>query len=236
MRLKTSPFQISHIKTTFSFFQTAKFGAILLLFVLSILIVACTTNAGGNNSSIGSPPVTVTINIGQDNGSPTPPLPAYSCNAWVTDTTPGLNISSTIGVYAKFTHNVDGNPQGIGGAFGVSTVNWPDGTTPSTISATTTSDGLAVFPVSIKDRAADLFKITTITVLFTKQDVPNCQVPANAAFFTLIQATPNGSAVASPPSGQTPPAGQTPPPSPSVGPTTIPTVCPSPPHKPHQCH
>src|SRR5436305_11128473 len=131
------------LKTNNSFPLYLKCGAIFLLFLLSVLIVACGGN--GTDNSLGQPAVTVTINLGQ-NGSPTPPLPEYTCSAWVNNTSPGLN-TPVIGVYAKYIHNVNGNPEGIGQVQASATVNWYDGN-PSTISATTTSDGLAIFPVS----------------------------------------------------------------------------------------
>src|SRR6266567_4649910 len=122
-----------------------KCGAIFILFLLSVLIVACGSNA--SNTNLGQPAVTVTINLDQSNGSPTPPLPEYSCSAWTTNTSPGIN-TPTIGVYAKFVHNVNGNPEGVYPASGTATVLWPDGNTVN-VSANTTPDGLAVFPVSI---------------------------------------------------------------------------------------
>ena len=179
-----------------------KCGAIFLLFLLSILIVAC--GGSGSDTNLGQPPVTVTINLGQFDGSPTPPLPDYSCSAWVTNTTPGVNTNSTIGVYAKFVHNVAGNPEGVYPASAVATVLWPEGNV--NVSSTTTSDGLAVFAVSTANRGADLNKIILVTVNFTgPTGVPPCVVDVSrAAFFTLVIA----SAVASPSATST--AGATP--------------------------
>jgi len=208
-----------------------KTGAILTLFILSVLIVACGSNP--TNDSLGQPVVTVTINMDQSNGSPTPPLPEYTCSAWVTNTTPGLNTTSVIGVYAKFVHNVSGNPEGVSQATATATVLWPDGSV--NVSATTTPDGLAVFPVSVANRAADLNKIILVTVAFQGPAcVPPCTVSADrAAFFTLIIASPMSSVVP----GGSPTVGATstttvtvsPTPFPTVDPTPVPTHCP-PPH------
>ncbi len=187
---------LRQLKTSSSFALYVKCAAIFVLFALSVLVVACGSN--GTDTNIDNPVVTVTINLG-DNSSPTPPLPAYSCNAWVTNTTPSV-YSNTIAVYAKFTHNVDGNPEGIGGAQAQANVLWPDGNS-TAVTVQTTSDGLAVFPVSIANRSADLNKIVLVTVQFTAPNVPPCTVGADqAAFFTLIIASPTaiGSPTGSP--------------------------------------
>ena len=208
-----------------------KCGAIFLLFLLSVLIVACGSNA--SNTNLGQPAVTVTINLDQSNGSPTPPLPEYSCSAWTTNTSPGIN-TPTIGVYAKFVHNVNGNPQGVYPASGTATVLWPDGNTVN-VSANTTSDGLAVFPVSIANRAADLNRLVLVTVAFQgSAGVPPCTVSADrAAFFTLVIAM--GAIPGSPlPTGGT---AVSPTVLPTVSPTILPTVDPTPCPKPKkQCH
>ena len=181
-------------KSRFSYVLYLKCGAIFLLFLLSILIVAC---GSGTDTNLGQPPVTVTINLGHFNSSPTPPLPAYTCSAWVTNTTPGINTNSVIGVYAKFVHNVDGNPEGVYPASATATVLWPEGNV--NVTSNTTSDGLAVFAVSTANRAADLNKIILVTVSFTgPAGVPPCTVGVDqAAYFTLVLAT----AVASPTTG-----------------------------------
>ena len=204
-----------------------KCGAIFLLFLFSVLIVACGSNA--SNTNLGQPAVTVTINLDQSNGSPTPPLPAYSCSAWTTNTSPGIN-TPTIGVYAKFVHNVNGNPQGVYPASGTATVLWPDGNTVN-VSANTTSDGLAVFPVSTANRSADLNKIVLVTVAFQgPAGVPPCIVsPDRAAFFTLVIATGTISGTSSPTVGTTGTATGTASPTPKVSPTP----CPKP---KKQCH
>lgn len=176
-------------KTGSSLALYVKCGAIFALFALSILVVACGNN--GTDTNIDNPAVTVTINLG-DNGSPTPPIPKYSCNAWVTNTTPSV-YSNAIAVYAKYTQIVDSNPVGVGGATAQADVLWPDGNS-TIVTVQTTSDGLAVFPVSIANRSADLDKIVLVTVQFTGGGAPNCTVGANqAAFFTLIVASPTAS-------------------------------------------
>ena len=197
-----------------------KCAAIFLLFLLSVLIVACGSTA--TDTTLGQPVVTVTINLDQSNGSPTPPLPDYTCSAWATNTSPGIN-TSTIGIYAKFVHNVDGNPEGVSPATGTATVLWPDGNN-VTVTAHTTSDGLAVFSVSTANRSADINKIVLVTVNFQSPIAPACVVTADrAAFFTLAIAT--GTPAGSPTVGSTPT--KTPSPTPS------PTPCP--PHHKQRC-
>lgn len=185
MRLRV-PDLWQQLKQSFSLSLYIKCGTIFLLFALSVLVIAC--GSSGTNTNIDNPVVTVTINLGS-NGSPTPPLPAYSCNAWVTNTTPSV-YNNTIAVYAKYTHNVNGNPEGIGGASAQANVLWPDGNT-ATVQVTTTGDGLAVFPVSTANRSADMNKIVLVTVSFNGGGAPPCTVgPDQAAFFTLIIASP----------------------------------------------
>ena len=178
-------------KTGFPLSLCVKCGAIFTLLALSILVVAC--GGSGTNTNIDNPAVTVTINLGA-NSSPTPPVPGYSCNAWVTNTTPSL-YSNAIAVYAKYTQNVNGNPVGVNGATAQANVLWPDGNT-SIVTVQTTGDGLAVFPVSIANRSADMNKIVLVTVQFSGGGAPNCTVGTNqAAFFTLIIASPTAGSV-----------------------------------------
>ena len=122
-------------KISFSLLFSFKVGTILCLFVLSILVVACSPNTS-SATNVDNPPVTVTIDLNKSNSSPTPTLPEYSCGAWATQSSPPFG-TSTVGVYAKFVHNVKtdpndpndvGNPQGVDGASAVATVIWPDGT------------------------------------------------------------------------------------------------------------
>ena len=194
--------RLKHLKTEASASLCLKSGALLLLFLLSVLIVACSSSPP-TNTNLGSPPVTVTINLNQDNSSPTPPLPAYTCGAWVTNTTPGFNTNATVNVYAKFIHNVDNNPVGVGNANAQATVMWPDGSS-NTVTATTTSDGLAVLPVSVKSAAFAVGKVVLVTVTFTSTDGHACTVgPDQAAYFTLVVVSPTATSVPSPTSTAT---------------------------------
>jgi hypothetical protein len=196
-----------------------KSGAISFLLLLSILIVACSSN-GSNQVDPGTPVVTVTIDLGKVIGSPTPTLSPYYCGGWATDTSPPFSTTSTVSVFGKFTRIVGDNPVGVGGATATATIQWPDGTA-DTLTATTTSDGLAVFSVSIKPSA--LNKLVTIAITFTIPGVKPCSIPS-AAYFTaiLVSPTPTNTAVPSP-TGTGTPTG-----SPTPGGTVTPTGTPSP--------
>ena len=202
-----------------------KCGAIFFLFFMSILIVACSSN-GASQLNPGTPVVTVTIKLGQDTGSPTPMLSPYYCGGWATDTSPPFSTTSVVNVFGKFTHivkvNNTENPEGVGNATATAYILWPDGTS-DTLTATTTSDGLAVFPVAIKPSA--LNKLVTITITFTIPGVKPCTIPS-AAYFTaiLVSPTPTNTAVPSPtgtPTGSPTPGG-------TVTPTGTPRVTPTP--------
>src|SRR5713101_2288713 len=162
-----------------------KLSAILFLLCLSILVVACSGSDSSQQDPV-TPVVTVTINLGQVIGSPTPPLKAYYCGGWATDTSPPFDPTSVVSVFGKFIQIVDGsnpdgsNPEGVGGATAIATINWPDGTT-DTMKVTTTSDGLAVFPVAVK--ASAINKVVTIQITFQITLPPGlakCSIPSAA--------------------------------------------------------
>jgi hypothetical protein len=194
--------------------------AVFFLFFISILIVACSSN-GTSQLNPGTPIVTVTIKLGQDTGSPTPPLSQYYCGGWATDTSPAFSSTSTVSVFGKFTQNVDGNPVGVSGASATATIQWPDGTS-YTMTTTTTPDGLAVFPVAIKPSAVN--KLVTILIAFSSPKA-SCTIPS-VAYFTaiLVSPTPTKTAVPSPtPTGSLTPVGSgTPTGTPSITPTKKP--------------
>lgn len=161
-----------------------KCASIFVLFLLSVLIAACGNN--GNSQAIpAGPDVTVTIRLGQSNNSPTPPLPAYSCGAWTTDTSPAYSPNLTVNIFAKYVQNVDGNPIGVPNAHAIASVLWPDGSIDN-IPAMTGLDGLAIFPVVMKP--VGLYKVVLITVAFTNpKDGSTCNVSGDqAAYFTLV--------------------------------------------------
>src|SRR6266516_2978460 len=201
-----------------------KAGAISFLLLLSILIVAC-SGSGGSQVDPGTPIATVTMNLGQLIGSPTPPLKDYYCGGWATDTSPAFNPTSFVSVFGKFTHIMDdGNPEGVGGAQATANIQWPDGTG-ETLTATTTSDGLAVFPVAIKP--STLNKLVTIWITFTIPNVNPCTIPS-AAYFTAILLSPMPTNTALPSSTATGTPSVTPTPGGTVTPTGTPRSTPTP--------
>lgn len=198
-----------------------KFGSVLLLFLVSVLIVAC----GGTSSTagLGSPPVTLTINLNRTFASPTPTMPPYTCAAWATQSSPAYYQSSVVQVYAKYVQNVNGNPVGMNGAHAQATVLWPAGA-PTTFTVDTLSDGLAVFQVPLQPSAVG--HETLVEVSFTSQDGQhNCTVSGSQdAFFVAIYASPTASPSASPSSTGTPGGGPFPTGSPGVGPSPTPSA------------
>lgn len=210
----------------------AKLGAILFFLLISVIIAAC---GSSDNSQVnpGNPVVTVTINLGQVNGSPTPPLKNYYCGGWATDTTPAYSPTAIVNVYAKFTHtDSNGNPTGVGGATAVATVYWPDGSIDTQVQHTT-SDGLAVFSIMIKPSA--LNKEVLVQITFTAPNGVTCTIP-QAAYFTAILISPTASSTVTP-SGTntaTPPGTPTGSPGPTgtASPTGTATPSPTPTRKP----
>ena len=225
MRLvPTSPLLQKYKGKSIHRFFPSQYFALLSLLALSLFVVSCGSSSA-TTADTGNPPVTATINIDSNGGSPTPALPGYSCGAWATQAAAPYG-TPVIGVYAKFVQNVNGNPVGVDGANATATVLWPDGAT-STIGGTTGGDGLVTFAVSTAGRADALMKLVFITVAFTKDGVPPCNVGQDRAAFFMLTTGTSGTPTAgstpitggAPPTGGTPVPGNTPPP----GPTPVPT-------------
>jgi hypothetical protein len=168
-----------------------KCGAVFLFLLLNVLVVAC--GSSNNGAAISNPAATMTIQAANASGSPTPTVSPVWCGAWATQASPAINMTSNVGVYAKYTQNVNGNPQGVDGATAIATVEWPGGNT-QTFTATTTADGLAVFSIPVANQQAAIDRITLVTVQFSKTGVAPCTVGADrAAFFTLVVVSPTAS-------------------------------------------
>src|SRR5260370_23360115 len=86
-----------------------KFGALVFLLFLSVLIAACSSNGGSTQLNPGPPAATVTINLNQSRRTPTPPLQPHYCGGCATDTTPAFNTNTIGTVYGQPTQNVPGN-------------------------------------------------------------------------------------------------------------------------------
>jgi hypothetical protein len=186
-------------RTSPSFYLTC--AATALLFILCGLVVACGSTASASQVDLGSPTVTLTIDVNGFSSSPTPALPDYLCGAWVTNTSPGFSPEQPdqpISIFAKFVHTVDENPVGVDGATATATILWPDQTT-DTATAKTTPDGLAVISILLKPDAVN--KLVLVQVTFTKNGTPPCQVP-QPAYFTPVLVQPT---VTPPPEQPMPP-------------------------------
>lgn len=185
--MRLQPSEQRQISSSFSFYL--KCGAVALLFLLCALIAACSDNSDSQINS-GNPLANGTIDLNGSNSSPTPPMPPYLCGAWVTNTSPAFSPDRPISVFAKFvqtnTPQDPGNPIGVDGATGTATIQWPDGST-EMVTAKTTSDGLAVFPIMVKPDAAN--KIVLVQIIFTKDGIDPCTVP-QPAYFTPILVSP----------------------------------------------
>jgi hypothetical protein len=183
-----------------------KCAGIFLLVLLTVIVVACGSDT--TQAVPGTPVATLTVVFGQFNASPTPELAPYYCGGWATDTTPVYSPNSVINVYGKYTHTVDGNPVGVNGASAVAIVFWPDGTS-ATEKTTTSSDGLAVFSVTIQ--ASAINHVVLIQITFTIPNVKPCTLTSDA-FFTaiVVSPTPNNTAMPSPTNSTTPSGSPTP--------------------------
>ena len=164
-----------------------KYGCILLLFALSILITACST--GANTATNGDAALgggsTATIHLG-NNLSPTPSQAPYWCGAWITKSTVPYDPRGVVALYAKYTRNVDGNPIGIAGAQVQALIQWGDGST-LPMTQTTSSDGLAVFFAPIGDRAAAVNKLSLATFTFNAPGASTCAVDSKRpASFVIV--------------------------------------------------
>jgi hypothetical protein len=183
-----------------------KCAGVFLLVVLTVIVVACGSDT--TQAIPGTPVATLTVVFRQFNASPTPGLAPYYCGGWATDTTPAYSPNSVINVYGKYTHTIEGNPVGVNGASAVATVFWPDGTT-ATEKTTTSSDGLAVFSITVQ--ASAINHVVLIQMTFSTPNVPPCTLTSDA-FFTaiLVSPTPTNTAMPSPTNSATPSGSPTP--------------------------
>lgn len=205
-----------------------KCGAILILFLISVLIVACGGSAGATQTPLSTPAVTVTIHLGDNSNGKLPTMPGYTCGAWTTNTSPPYNNNVPIAIYAKYVQNVGGNPQGVAGAVATATFYWGDGST-DTATANTGNDGLAFFSMPATNKGAAVGKISLVTVSFAKDGTPGCTVDKDrAAYFSLVASTATPSPTATKQSKRPPfiPGPGTPWTFPSATPPTIGTGLP----------
>lgn len=178
------------LRASFSFTFYLKCGAVALLFLLSGFVVACGSSSSNNQANSSNPLANGTIDINGSDSSPTPPLSPYLCGAWVTNTSPAFSPDQPISVFAKYvqtnTPQDPGNPVGVDGATATATIQWPDGSSES-VTAKTTTDGLAVIPILVKPDAAN--KLVLVQVSFSKDGADPCTVP-QPAYFTPVRVKP----------------------------------------------
>jgi hypothetical protein len=196
-----------------------KCGAIFLLLLTSFIIVACsTTGSDTATTNLGAPPVTVTIQFNNDlTTTPLPGQPAYLCGAWITNTSPGYIPGSTVPVYAKFIHLVNGNPQGVASARAQATLLLANGTSQGLQSTVTGPDGLAVFSFQLPNDPNIANRNNLVTVSFTAPDGSSCKVDQDrAAYFTPMLVTPTVTSTPGAPGTPVVPGGPGVTPSPAV--------------------
>jgi hypothetical protein len=187
------PSEQRNTQTTSHFSLYLKCGAIFLLLLMSFIVVACsTTGSDTATTNLGAPPVTVTIQFNNNlTTTPLPTQPAYLCGAWITNTSPAFAPGSTIPVYAKFVHLVNGNPQGVAGATAQATLYLADAAPRALQPTTTQIDGLAVFSFQLPNDPNIANRNNLVTVSFTAPDGSSCKVDQDrAAYFTPMLVTP----------------------------------------------
>ncbi|HVB73620.1 MAG TPA: hypothetical protein VNE38_08700 [Ktedonobacteraceae bacterium] len=201
-----------------------KCGGIFFLFLLTVIVAAC--GGSGGQTIPGTPVATLTVVFGQFQASPTAPLAPYYCGGWATDTSPAYSPNSVVNIYGKFTQTISGNPVGVGGASVTATVLWPD-TTNESETVKTSSDGLAVFTITIQ--ASAINHVVLVEMTFTSPSGYVCKL-TSPAFFTAIQISPTATAVPSSTNTLTPTGSPSVTPSPggTLTPTGSPNTTPTP--------
>ena len=195
------PSEQRNTQTVAHFSLYLKCVAIFLLLLMSFIVVACSTGSDTTTANLGAPPVTVTIRFDNDlTTTALPTQPAYLCGAWITNTSPGFSPGSTIPVYAKFIHLVNGNPQGVAGASAQATLLLADAA-PRALQATVTgSDGLAVFSFQLPNDPNIANHENLVTVSFTAPDGSACRVDQDrAAYFSPVLVSPTATGTAGAP-------------------------------------
>ncbi len=150
----------------------------LLLWPLALLALL-TLSACGSASAVGTgstqPQQTVTVNPGfQTQMSPIPTVPPYLCGAWTSNNAP--NPGSTITVYARLTHHV----QGVQGISATAVVHFRGGDV-TLNQATSDQGGYVSFTLSLQDRQPTQVP-ATIDVTFS--GIPGTSTLTCTTFFT----------------------------------------------------
>jgi hypothetical protein len=146
----------------------------LWLAVVAVIpaLVACQSTT---NTVQGLPPQ-ATVNPGfQSQMSPIPTVPPYRCAAWDSNNAP--NPGSTIVIYARLTHNL----QGVAGKTASATVHFRSGDFTINQNATSDSGGYVSFTLNLQNRQP--VKVPA-TVDVTFNGLPGGPLKCTQAFFT----------------------------------------------------
>ncbi len=197
------PSEQSNTRTAPHFSLYLKYGAILLLLLMSFIVVACSTDTDTTATNLGAPPVTVTVQFDNDLTA-LPTQAPYLCGAWITNTSPAFIPGSTIPVYAKFVHIVNGNPQGVGGATAQATLYLGNGAVTPLTTTATGPDGLAVFSFQLPNDPNIANRNNLVTVTFSAPSASCTVDQSRAAYFTPVLITPTATPTATPSAGLPP--------------------------------
>jgi hypothetical protein len=116
------------------------------LALVALLALSACGSASTVNLSSTQPQQTVTVGTGfQSQMSPIPTIPPYRCGAWTSNNAP--NPGSTISVYARLTHNL----QGVQGMTATAIVHFQNGDT-TLDQATSDQGGYVTFKLALQDR------------------------------------------------------------------------------------
>ena len=130
-----------------------------LALVLLLALSAC-GSASAVNLNSAQPQQMVTVNPGfQTQMSPIPTIPSYRCGAWTSNNAP--NPGSTITVYARLTHDI----QGVQGMAATAIVHFQSGDV-TLDQATSDQGGYATFKLALQGRQPAKVP-ATVDVTFT---------------------------------------------------------------------
>ncbi|HXR64416.1 MAG TPA: hypothetical protein VN729_00720 [Ktedonobacteraceae bacterium] len=116
------------------------------LALVALLALSACGSASTVNLSSTQPQQTVTVGTGfQSQMSPIPTIPPYRCGAWTSNNAP--NPGSTISVYARLTHNL----QGVQGMTATAIVHFQNGDA-TLDQATSDQGGYVTFKLALQDR------------------------------------------------------------------------------------
>jgi hypothetical protein len=130
------------------------------LALVTLLALSACGSASAVNLGSTQPQQTVTVGPSfQSQMSPIPTIPPYRCGAWTSNNAP--NPGSTIAIYARLTHNI----QGVQGMTATATVHFQSGDV-TLDQATSDQGGYVTFKLALQDRQPTKVPVT-IDVTFS---------------------------------------------------------------------